>query len=320
MSIAFLLLTYEEHIQSENIKNFLINGNIYVHPKYPDKINSYLKDYIIEDLFETDWGNINIVQAEINLLKESFKNENNEWFILMSDTCYPMINYNQLLSKLNNINLSCFNVTAFFIVDNIKIYKTSQFWILKRIDVEIILKHYNKYIDFFNKEHNTIQYNNGVPDETFFLTILMNECKNYMFYNNNTTFVRKINLINNLHPFTINKLTYYDIELVKKSYFIRKVSNTFSDNIYQNNINLVIIYLDKIINKEIEKYVDDNIIDIIVFYSDNVKKSLPLELMKKSLYSINIYYKTYYEAYILFKIDSNQLFSQWKNISFVEIM
>jgi hypothetical protein len=70
MSTAFLLLTYSEHIQVENIKDFLMNGNIYVHPKYPNEIKSYLKDYIIDDLVKTDWGNINLVQAEINLLKK----------------------------------------------------------------------------------------------------------------------------------------------------------------------------------------------------------------------------------------------------------
>ena len=142
MSIAFLLLTYGDHIQFKNIKQFLNKGNIYVHPKYPNQIKSYLKDYIINNLVETQWGDISIVEAEINLLKKSFENTNNEWFILMSDTCYPLINYNNLLTSLNNINLSIFFLVGFFIVKDVNIYKSSQFWILKRTDVEIILKHY----------------------------------------------------------------------------------------------------------------------------------------------------------------------------------
>jgi len=329
MSTAFLLLTYSEHIQVENIKEFLMKGNIYVHPKYPDEIKSYLKDYIIDDLVETDWGNINIVEAEINLLKKSFENEKNEWFVLMSGTCFPIISYNKMIDNLNNINLSCFFLNGFFSIKEKYIYKSSQFWILKRTDVKIVLKYYEKYVDFFKKNKNELHQNNSVPDEIFFLTLLMNECNNYQFNDSMKTYVRWIYLTSNKHPFTINKLTKYDIISSEKSYFIRKVSDTFSSKVYYNNTKLVIMYIDKLDNNihkseknknnNIKKYINDNSIDIIVFYSDYSKIFIPNELFNKSLYSMNIYYKIYYETYILFKIKYSELLSQWSNIEFVKI-
>ena len=68
MSIAFLLLTKNDYLHVHNLSNFLKNGNVYVHPKYPNKVNSYLKFLILSDLVETSWGNLNIVDAEYNFL------------------------------------------------------------------------------------------------------------------------------------------------------------------------------------------------------------------------------------------------------------
>ena len=232
-----------------------------------------------------------------------------------------------MIVDLNNTNLSCFFLNGFFNIKDKYIYKSSQFWILKRTDVKIVLKYYEIYFDFFKKNMYELHQNNGVPDETFFLTLLMNECKNYQFNDSMKTYVRWIYLTSNKHPFTINKLTKYDIISSEKSYFIRKISNTFSSKVYYNNTKLVIIYIDKLDNKNninkknnnIKRYINDDSIDIIIFYSDYSKDYIPIELFNKSLYSMNIYYKIYYETYILFKIKYPELLSQWSEVDFVKI-
>jgi len=331
--IAFLLLTYEDHIQADNIKDFLENGNIYVHPKYPDKVNSYLKNYIIDNLIETKWGDISIVEAELNLLKESFNNINNQWFILMSDTCFPLMSFEQLYNNLFNIKKFNFNsflfLTDYFNKNGYNYYKSSQFWILNRNDVELILNKKDKYIQLFNNfKHNS----SSAYDELFFLTLLMNEYNLFYKFNNIMVNYNKwINFSFNKHPFYINKLTEVDENIIqeKNCFFVRKITNTFTPN-YITNLkkNIVIIYIDSDIesnknNKNnkisniINKYTNDN--DIIIFYSDNAKKYITNELISMSILCINVIYKIYKESYILFKINNADFFNQWSNILFEEI-
>ncbi len=327
--IAFLLLTYGDHIQSENIKNFLENGNIYVHPKYPKEVHSYLKNYIIENLVETKWGDFSIVNAELNLLEESYKNKENEWFILMSDTCFPLKSFvqlkNILFNKNNNkknnnyINKSFFLLNGYFNKNNINFYKSSQFWILNRDDVKTILDKKNKYINIFNKTKIT----DAASDELFFLTLLMNEHNlDYIFNNHMINYSKWINFTFNKHPFIINKLTKIDEDFIinNKCLFIRKISKTFSP-IYDNKLKdtLTVFYIDKKINN-INTYINNKNTDIIIFYSDNVKDYISEKLIASSLLSINVIYKIYKESYVLFKINNQKYFNQWSNVIFKEII
>jgi hypothetical protein len=319
MSIAFLLLTNKEHIHVNNISKFLKKGNIYVHPKYQNEITSYLKEHIITNLVKTSWGNLSIVNAEYNLLKESYKNIKNKWFILLSESCYPIISYNKLLKHLNKMDKSYFHLTSYFPIENINFFKSNQFWILKRDDVEVILKNYKKYYGLHLKYNNQIlKY--GAPDETFFITLLMNEIKDYDFNNEKSTFTRWIYLTSNKHPFIFNKLTLLDKKIIKenKSFFIRKVSPYFTIKTYKNKDNLIIYYFDKLNNnniKEIESKLDS---DYIIFYSDYIFDFIPNNIIKNAIYLINIYYKISDISIQLFKILYQDLLSQWKNIKYIK--
>ena len=254
MSIAFLLLTNNDHLNINNISKIIKKGNIYVHPKNPQLVKSFLKDHIIHNLVETEWGKLSIVNAEYNLLKEAFKNTTNKWFILLSESCYPLLSYNTLLKNLNSKDKSFINLIGYFQINNINFFKASQFWILKREDVDIILKYYTKYNDLHIKYENGIIKHGSVTDETFFITLLMNEIKDYNFINKNSTYKRWIYLTMNLHPFVFNKLTKVDKQIIKQnnSFFIRKVTPYFNTKIYKNKENLIIYYIQTILCQEEE--------------------------------------------------------------------
>ena len=331
MSIAFLLLTNNDHLNINNISKIIKKGNIYVHPKNPQLVKSFLKDHIIHNLVETEWGKLSIVNAEYNLLKEAFKNTTNKWFILLSESCYPLLSYNTLLKNLNSKDKSFINLIGYFQINNINFFKASQFWILKREDVDIILKYYTKYNDLHIKYENGIIKHGSVTDETFFITLLMNEIKDYNFINTNSTYKRWIYLTMNLHPFVFNKLTKVDKQIIKQnnSFFIRKVTPYFNTKIYKNKENLIIYYIDKINNNFnikgnkinlLKNIVDKENTDYIIFYSDFAYKYISQDIIKNSIYLINIHYKGADISVMLFKLLYQDILSQWKNIQYIKYL
>jgi hypothetical protein len=97
--IAFLFLT-RDNINNYNIWKKFLKGNedkysIYVHPKYPEKITQQLiKDNIINETTETGWGTIGAVRANLLMLKYALMDPNNMMFILVSESCMPIQNFN----------------------------------------------------------------------------------------------------------------------------------------------------------------------------------------------------------------------------------
>ena len=97
MKFAFLFLTYDNINNSEHIIKFIDKDNLYIHPKFPGNLKSNLKKYVISDLVKTEWGKYSIVKATINLLKEAYKNKDNEYFILLSSDSYPIYDKNSFI-------------------------------------------------------------------------------------------------------------------------------------------------------------------------------------------------------------------------------
>jgi hypothetical protein len=89
--IAFLFLTLENPNFSDIWDNFF-NGNeqyfnIYIHPKYPNKV-TWHSDRIINKLKTTEWGFI--VDAYLSLFKAAYKDKDNIKFITISESCLPV--------------------------------------------------------------------------------------------------------------------------------------------------------------------------------------------------------------------------------------
>ena len=104
MKFAFLFLTYDNIYNINVLLNFINNDNLYIHPKFPENVNNNLKKYIIKDLVKTKWGEYSIVKATLNLLKEAYKNSDNEYFILLSSDSYPLYNKNTFIKKFMKLD------------------------------------------------------------------------------------------------------------------------------------------------------------------------------------------------------------------------
>jgi hypothetical protein len=262
MTFAFLFLIYDQIYNSKHILNFINNNNIYIHPKFPNKVSNNIKKYIIKDLVETKWGEYSIVKATINLLKEAYKNKDNNYFILLSGDSYPIYTYEQFIHKFNklNKNKSCFN----FIEKIDNYYKSSQWWILTRNDAKVILDNVSKYYKLFKMLHI-----NAAIDEVYFLSVLYYENSSYQ-YNNITNIYTKWNkYVLSYHPVIFNKITDIDLKEIYKSesFFIRKVLDNFSLKPIKYNKMLVIICIGSLTNQEtINTFLKTNKdIDVIIF-------------------------------------------------------
>jgi hypothetical protein len=232
--LSLLFLTYSNIIHIDTLKDYLENANIYIHPKYPDKVNEELKKYIIPRVIETKWGDKSIVEATLELLEEAFKNANNSWFILCSEDIYPLVSYTDLFNYLSQETKSIFDV-----MDSAK-NKTSQFWALNRTDVSSILSNRKKWNTIFQKIHKKSAY-----DELFFLPLLKSINPSYSFKNSKFCYVKWFKGFVSKHPTTFNCLLSYDSDSIESNHscFIRKTYPTFKNTICQNKeYSILLVY------------------------------------------------------------------------------
>ena len=233
-NISLLFLTYSKITHINDFDNYLDKCNIYIHPKYPDKVDKNLQKYIIPNLVETKWGDRSIVSATLELLKESYKNKNNKWFILCSEDIFPLMKYNDLSNYLSEQKYSIFDV-----MDSYK-NKTSQFWALKRDDVSKILTNKNKWSLIFDKMPRK-----AAADELFFLPLLKLVDESYKFTNSKFCYVKWFKGFVSKHPTVFNCLLEYDLNAIKSnnSCFIRKTYPTFENQICPNkSLTILLVY------------------------------------------------------------------------------
>lgn len=105
--IAFLFLTIENphftKIWDSYFRNKSSKYNLYLHPKYPEKI-TWKKSKIIKNLKETEWGFI--VEAYYELLKTSYENKDNVKFITISEYDVPIKDFDTFYEDCINDNNS----------------------------------------------------------------------------------------------------------------------------------------------------------------------------------------------------------------------
>lgn len=328
LPIAFLILTYNDHIKATDLYKDIKDTYIYVHPKEPEKVTSILKNKIIDNNFikkETEWADISIVEAELNLLRFSYKNPDIEWFILLSNSCYPLISINELYNYyLKNNKLSYF---LYIKKVNDIIYKSTQFFILNRNDVKIILENTNDFLKIYMNTYRKIPLY-GAPDESYLFSLLHYYNKNYKYNNHIVTYSKWITGKNVFvsHPFIINKLTNYDIYILNKlkPFFIRKVTKNFKIKPIKTKKNVNLLYFDITDTKKL-KYLYDNQIknllkdDIIIFYTDYTYNDEMMnifinKLIDMSICAINIYYLDYKNVIDTYIKSNKEYFEQWKNV------
>jgi hypothetical protein len=302
--ISFLFLTYSDLLHETLIKKYTKNHNVFIHPKY-NLTNDYFKKKIIPEVVETNWGSISIVYATINLLKNAFYRTTDNWFVLLSQDVYPLTkiaDFEYFLSKQTN---SCFE----YVTHKSNIYKTTQWWILNRKDVSIILENYENFIS------EDINFKNiqAAMDEVFFLTLLKWQNPLYIYTDFSCIYTWWVKYAINKHPITFNHITIADNDKIKEkgSFFIRKTLSTFTPTIYNTNKELFIIFIGTESIQNYNTLLNKNY-DIIIITCQDINH-IDKILLSSCIYVYSIIYKFYYENLLALLNDIN--IKQWEKIT-----
>lgn len=289
--VALLFLTYD-NIYFQNIyDDYFDKCNVYIHPKEPKNIIEKNKKYIISNIVSTEWAKDSIVKATIELLKESYKNENNKWFILLSQDTFPLFSATCLINFLGLNKESMFSVvdvetntfTANLNGNNVALYKSSQWWCMNREDVRLVLENYENF-KFVGKVEK------GAYDEYYFLTLLKGIQPEYKFANLNFMYVEWLSSFVTMHPAIFNRLTANDISNIEKSksLFLRKTFPTFNNAPLKPSKELFVIFIGSHTNQtQLVQNINPSSDIIIVSMIDvkDIVKSLIDRCIK--VYSIN---------------------------------
>ena len=302
--LALLFLMKGDHNNYNLLKSNVCN--YYVNCKYPEKVKSFLKNHIIKNnILNTSWRSFSLVSATLNLLLTAFHDKNNKWFCLLSESCIPLKSIDDINCFLHNYKYSFFHLKTY----DKHIYKTSQWWILNRKDVSILLKqtYYTKVKSIITKNNNL-----GTPDELYFLTYLLMNDNNYKFNSQMTTYVRFIETKKNYHPFTFNYLTKYDLKISKTCLFLRKCESNIE--LYKPKEILFITFVGKeTYNYSVKNTINYNkICDIIVLSYDKYFIIKPFKQLIGHIKSGNNYKKVIFDFIKQYK----SYFKQWNKIIF----
>lgn len=238
--IAFMFLIKKKIMNEDIWENFFSNVssnkyNIYIHYKNNVKLQ-YFEKYKLLKCIDTQWGHRSLVDAQNLLIKESLKDIDNTHFILLSENCIPVKNFDFIYNFLD-INYSYFDIKnpdikqlnkeIYKFLNKEEIKKSTQWCILNRKHAEFL---YNKefIIKFFE--------GNNYPDERVYITALYKFNMEREIINFSTTYCKWI--YKSPHPidYTMIQSKFIYFLLQSPYLFARKFNNCFvKDNrkIYQ---------------------------------------------------------------------------------------
>jgi|GEM_PF-954329 len=104
--VAFLFLTRDEvnhpAIWEDYFQQAGNRAKVFAHPKNPELLgeDSWLREGLIEELHETDWGGISLVRATLALLKAALADNEFTHFVLVSESCVPVRPFAELIRSL----------------------------------------------------------------------------------------------------------------------------------------------------------------------------------------------------------------------------
>ena len=237
MTIAFCFLTIGDLKKGDYWKSFFANVesnkyNIYINNKIKI-VDPYFQKYVIPNRYtHTKWAHISLIIATLKLFQEALKEPTNEYFVLLSDSCIPIVSFNKveefILSNDSNIfqnvqhtsnskgiNQRFKNADLSYITKDV-ISKASQWTILKRDFVEFCVKN----VDLINKFGTDF----WCPDEHYFIVLCIKngfqyKSIDYTFMDWNTS---------PCHPKVFTNLKQQQLIELQQSYlFLRKVSPKF---------------------------------------------------------------------------------------------
>lgn len=103
--VAFLFLT-RNNLKRHDIWEDFLKGNesrysIYCHAKEPSEVKDrLLKENIIPEYIETCWACLNLVEANIILMKNALQDQSNKKFMLVSESCLPIVSFNTFYNTI----------------------------------------------------------------------------------------------------------------------------------------------------------------------------------------------------------------------------
>ena len=229
--IAFCFLTYENVSQPELWNNFFSNKenkhSVYIHNKsfFIDE-KYHFENFCIDNIVETKYAHISVVNATIELFKKALLDPENQFFVLLSETCIPLCNFDHLYNRVKELNSNILHVydnnnterfdyllnPIFFDKNNFK--KQNPCMILNRLTAKFFIN--NSFTYLFNE-------NFYAPDEHYFVNLLnkynipyVNMPINYAYWEWN----------HQGRPKTYNELTIDEIIKIRSDgfLFMRKVS------------------------------------------------------------------------------------------------
>jgi len=246
--IAFLFLTYNNIKRPDIWNNFLdINSDKYInkftlynHAKEPTKVSDILKGTQIKEYIDTCWGCFGSVEANILMMKEALKDPLNKKFILMSETCVPVVSFDKLYNEIMKDDKSRINVK--FYNNTVDRYDAIIDPPLKKDE---FCKHSGQGL-LFNRKHATLLVNSldkfknkwkdmVCVDEHYFGNIL--KVLDQDFNNNNNSNGCTFDLWN---KYILNSNKINKDDMVTDAYVnIKKLSNTAIDEIRDKKFLLV---------------------------------------------------------------------------------
>ena len=242
MKIALLFLTYGNLSQPKLWRKIINNNkdklNVYIHNKNKFRDNTYkLHEYCIKNRVNTKYGHKSLVEAVITLLKEAYTDEANLFFILLSDKCIPLYNFDYIYKEIFSINSTMIcswickdcnweiglkryeNLTDKSFIDISEFRGESQWVLLNRENAYFFIN--NIFLDLYSDNFFAV-------DEHYFSNICSKF--NLPYVNRAITFVnweeKSDNTIDRKYPKTYELLTNDMVKniLLTKSFFLRKIS------------------------------------------------------------------------------------------------
>ena len=240
MKIALLFLTYRNLSQPKLWRKIINNNkdklNVYIHNKNVFRDNTYkLHEYCIKNRVYTKYGHKSLVEAVLTLLKEAYSDEANLFFILLSDKCIPLYNFDYIYKEIFSVNSNIINSSIFKNCHNvfnrykhftdksfidISEFRTDSTWLLLNRETANFFIN-NIFLHLYSDKFFAV-------DEHYF----GNMCSkfNLPYVNRPITFVnweeKSDNTIDHKYPKTYELLTNDMVKniLLKNSFFLRKIS------------------------------------------------------------------------------------------------
>ena len=236
--LAFLFLTIAELRKEEWWSQFFhgidpLLYRIYNHAKFPEDIpkHSLLYQRQITRHIPTRWADISLVDASLSMMEEAVQDPENDFFILVSESCIPVQSFKMLYTKLYYMNTSLFQYNPYYFetrespqryhyfqgksyIPRWKFRKHHQWFILTRRDALVLTQSARPFLKDFSKMF--------APDEHFFLNMM--DLFGLTYKNHGTTYVN-FSSSNSSHPQTFTTLapSFFQILHNMEFFFLRKV-------------------------------------------------------------------------------------------------